>query len=441
MTHATRPPARRPWHPVEVSSKAFWSGPAPERDAAFAMLRATAPVSWQPPVEDPCLPGDSPGYWAVVAHRDIVEVSRRPEVFVSGQGVTFENMPARALRSSQSILAMDAPEHTRLRTLVSAAFTARQVRRAEDAVRACAAEVVSTVAARGHCDMVRDIAAALPTRTACGLLGVDRSEQDGVARAVTTITGWNDPEVRAGRDRVTALGEAGRHLTTVARRLIAARRREPADDLVSTLVHATVTGERLTDLEISAFFTLLCVAGIDTTQQTAAHAVAALHAYPGQREWLTADFEGRIDTAVEEMVRWASPVLTFRRTCVRDHRLGGRLIRTGEPVVLFYRSGNRDADVFAQPERFDLSRDPNPHLGFGGGGPHWCLGSQLARSQLRCLLREMFTQIPDFRAGTPVPLVGNFIHGLKSLPLRFTPVRPDPPHPDPQRSSSDDDDR
>ena len=408
---------------IDLSAKAFWALSSVEREKAFAILRAERPVSWQPPVEDQWMHDpDDIGYWAVVRHADIVEVSRRNDVFVSGQGVQFENLPPEVLRGSQSILAMDPPDHTKIRKLISAAFTPKQIRRIEHQIAANAKDIVAGIAARGEADLVSDVSARLPLRTVCDMIGIDPAEQPAVAHAAEVITGWNDPDVRGGRDRAEALGEVGRYLTKLARRLAAARREEPREDLVTSLVQAEVDGERLTDLEISSFFTLLCVAGTDTTRQTVSHAVRALTDHPGQRAWLLEDFEGRIGSAIEEFLRWASPVMTFKRTCVTDFELSGQQIRAGDKVAMFYPSGNWDTDVFDNPDEFDLSRNPNPHVGFGGGGAHYCLGNQLAKTQLRVLFRELLHTLPDIEAGEPVMLAGHLIHGIKSMPIRFTPA-------------------
>ena len=422
MTAARTDAIIRPYHEIDLSSKAFWAKSATEREASFAQLRDHSPVSWQPPVEDSWLPEpDDPGYWAVVRHADIVDVSRRSEVFISGLGVQFENLPPDVLRGSQSILAMDPPDHTKIRKLISAAFTPRQVKRIEDQIKRNAAELVDAIAARGDAEFVSEVAAKLPMRTVCDMIGIARGEQEKVAHAAEVITGWNDPEVRGGRERGPALAEVGWYLTKLARTLAAQRRAEPRDDLISALVNAEVDGERLNDIEISSFFTLLCVAGTDTTRQTATHAVKALTDFPDQRAWLMEDYDGRINSAIEEFVRWASPVMTFRRTAIEDTELAGQPIKAGDKVVMFYPSGNWDTRVFHDPDTFDLSRSPNPHVGFGGGGNHFCLGNQVAKSQLRALFRELLTRIPDFRAGDPVMLEGNFIHGVKSMPIHFTP--------------------
>nr|WP_255497810.1 cytochrome P450 [Pseudonocardia sp. SID8383] len=208
-------------------------------------------------------------------------------------------------------------------------------------------------------------------------------------------------------------------LHTASFELSALRRESPADDLMTALVQAEVDGDALTDEEIAAFFVLLCVAGNDTTRQTSSHAILALDRNPGQKRLLTEEFDDRITPAVEEFVRWASPVLTFRRTATRDTEIRGQRIAEGERVVMFYHSGNRDDAVFADPHVFDITRAENPHVGFGGGGPHFCLGHHLARTQLRALFHQLLTRVPDLSVGEPEWLTGNFINGIKRLPVTF----------------------
>lgn len=414
--------ASRPSDPIDLSSSRFWASTAAERERSFRELRRERPVSWQKPVEDQWFDDESDvGYWAVVRHADIVTVSKRSDVFVSGLGVQFENLPPQVLRSSQSILAMDAPEHTLKRRLISSAFTPKQVARIQDQIAANAAEIVSEISAKKTADFVSEVAALLPTRTVCDMIGVAPEDRAGVARAAELITAWKDPEVREGRERGPALFEAGMHLSSLARKLAEERRKDPRDDLMSALALAEVEGEFLTDSDISAFFTLLAVAGTDTTRQTAAHALRALTLFPEQRDWLMEDFDERIGGAIEEFVRWASPVMTFKRTAVREFELGGQRIEPGDKVALFYASGNWDSAVFDEPDRFDLSRQPNPHLGFGGGGIHFCLGNQVAKMQLKALFREVLHRLPDIAAAEPVLLEGNFIHGVKRMAVSFTP--------------------
>jgi cytochrome P450 len=211
-------------------------------------------------------------------------------------------------------------------------------------------------------------------------------------------------------------------LTAAALDLAEERRSAPGEDLMTALVEAEVDGERLTEEEIGAFFVLLAVAGNDTTRHTTSHAMRALCEFPAQRQLLTDDLEGRLETAVEEFVRWATPVMTFRRNATHDTEMRGQPIAGGDKVVMFYVSANRDEEAFEQPERFDVLRSPNRHVGFGGGGPHYCLGASLARTQLRAIFTELLTRLPDIDVGKPEPLVGNFINGIKRMPCRFTPV-------------------
>ncbi len=212
------------------------------------------------------------------------------------------------------------------------------------------------------------------------------------------------------------MGESIFALAGTALEMVQARRAEPQDDLMTSLVHAEVDGERLTDDEITAFFCLLAVAGNDTTRNTITHGVKALQDFPEQRRWLAADFEGRIGPAIEEFVRWASPVVTFRRTATRDVELAGHQIAAGEKVVMFYPSGNRDESVFDNPDTLDLGRELNPHLAFGGGGPHYCMGNMLAKRQLRALFEELLFRVPNLSVGEPQYLVSSFVHAVKRLP-------------------------
>jgi cytochrome P450 len=414
--------AKRPHDRIELSSETFWSKTAAERERSFAILRKERPVSWHPPVEDPLLEDpDDPGYWAVVRHADIAEVSRRHDVFVSGQGVMFANIPDDLLEASQSFLAMDAPRHTKIRRLISAAFTPKQVRRIEDQIKANAKATVAELAAAGSgVDFVRHCASKLPLRTISDMIGIPEDQRVQSAQAANDLVSWADPQHLAGREPLAMLLSSQTYLHQVAFQLTEERRVRPTDDLMTNLVQAEIDGERLSDDEIAAFFVLLSVAGNDTTRQTTSHALKALTHFPKQREWLMADFDGRIGRAVEEFVRWASPVMTFRRTALTDFELAGQLISAGEKVVMFYASGNWDSAVFTNPERFDLSRDPNPHLGFGGGGAHFCLGNQVAKAQLRAIFRELLRQLPDIQAGEPQYLAGNFVHAIRAMPCTFT---------------------
>lgn len=411
----------RGYDPIDLSSRAFWSTTAADRERSFAVLRAERPVSWHPPVEDAMLNDpDDPGFWAVTRHADIVTVSRTNEVFRSGKGVMFENYPEELLESTQSFLAMDPPRHTMLRKLATAAFTPRQVRRIEDSIKANAKTIVEELRAAGSgADFVEHCAKELPLRTLSDMVGIPDSEREPVARAADALVSTNDPVYLDGRNPLEVMFENVMYLHQVAATLAAERRDHPGDDLFSSLVNAEVDGDRLTDADVAAYFVLLAVAGNDTTRQTTSHALKALTDFPDQRAWLLEDFDNRIGTAVEEFIRWASPVMNFRRTAATDYELGGQTIRAGEKVAMFYPSGNWDDRVFDHPDRFDLSRDPNPHVGFGGGGQHYCLGTHVARAQLRAIFGELLRQLPDIEAGDPEYLAGSFIHGIRKMPCTF----------------------
>ena len=411
----------RAYDPIDLSSRAFWSTSAQDRERSFAELRAERPVSWHPPVEDALMtdPND-PGYWALTRRADIVAVSRNNEVFLSGKGVIFENVPEELLEASQSFLAMDPPRHTFLRKLVSAAFTPRQVRRIEDSIQANAKSIVEELKAAGSgADFVEHCAKELPIRTLSDMVGIPEADRHRVEHAADAIVSWADPAYLDGRQPMEVLFEAQMTVHQVAFALAAERREHPGDDLFSSLVNAEVDGDRLADADIAAFFVLLAVAANDTTRQTTSHALKALTDFPDQRAWLLEDFDNRIGCAIEEFVRWASPVMTFRRTAATDFEVNGQTIRAGEKVVMFYPSGNWDTEVFEHPERLDLSRSPNPHVGFGGGGVHFCLGAHVARAQLRAIFGELLRQLPDIQAGEPVYVPGNFIHGIRSMPCTF----------------------
>ena len=411
----------RPYDPVDLSSRSFWSSTAAQRERSYALLRAERPVSWHPALECSMLDDPSdPGFWAVTRHRDIVAVSRANDVFRSGRGVMFETFPEEMLETTQSFLAMDPPRHTTLRKLATAAFTPRQIRRIEDSIKASAAAIVGELKAAGSgADFVEHCAKELPLRTLSEMVGIPDSERDSVAWAADALVSTNDPVFLAGRDPLAVMGENIMYLHQVASELAAARRASPGEDLFSSLVNTEVDGDRLSDAEVAAYFVLLAVAGNDTTRQTASHALKALTDFGDQRAWLLADFDRRIGVAVEEFVRYASPVMTFRRTAASDYELAGQVVRAGDKVAMFYASGNWDDTVFDHPDRLDLSRDPNPHVGFGGGGQHYCLGTHVARAQLRALFAELLHQLPDIQAGEPQYLAGSFIHGIRAMPCTF----------------------
>jgi cytochrome P450 len=408
---------------VDLGSLDFWGRPAEERDSYFAELRRVAPISRHRPPEDIMeLPDqERMSYWAIVRYEDVRRISRDPESFCSGQGTQFADAPPEFLEASLSFLAMDAPRHTKLRGLVSAAFTPRQVARIEDGIRVNARRIVAEAAPSGGGDFVELIAKQLPLVTISDMIGVPEPDRDRVVAAADLLVTATDPEAFGDRPPVEVLGEALWTLTSFATELAAHREQKPADDLMTALVQAEVDGERLTHAEIAAFFVLLSVAGNDTTRHTTSHAMRALTVHPEQRAVLMEDLDERLPAAVEEFVRWASPVMTFRRTTTREVELHGQRLAAGEKVVLFYHSGNRDERAFEDPWRFDVTRDPNRHLGFGGGGPHYCLGASLARTQLRSIFGELLRVIPDIQAEEPELLRSAFIHGVKRMDCSFSP--------------------
>jgi cytochrome P450 len=409
--------------PISLSTPAFWAQSPAERDAAFAVLRREAPVSWQPPTEGGLRmvdPGpEDRGYWAVVRYHDVVAVSRDVETFVSGAGITLEPIPAELVEITASIIGMDGDRHHQFRRLISSAFTPRQVARIEQQIRRQARSIVDGLVDHGPGDFVELVSRRLPMWTISEMVGVPDADRERVNHAADSIVAWNDPEHCGDQHPLDLFVTSMIELRTAAIELADRRRREPADDLMSGLVHAEIDGQRLTDDEIAAFFVLLSVAGNDTTRNTISHGMLALSRHPEQRRWLMEDFDGRSRTAVEEMVRWATPVFNFRRTATRDVILGGQPVRAGDWVVLFYTSANRDEAAFTDPQRFDLSRDPNHHLGFGGGGPHFCLGAFLARTQLRAIFDQLLHRVPDLEIGEPEYLISNFIHGIKRLPCHL----------------------
>jgi methyl-branched lipid omega-hydroxylase len=400
----------------------FWTLPLEEREGAFARLRAERPVAWcrAPDVEFFA----TEGYYAITRHRDIIEASRHPEHFCSGHGATSVfDMPAEFNEFYGSMINMDDPRHARLRRIVSRAFTPAITRGIEEHVQVVASEIVDQVAPLGECDFVTEIASRLPLRVICEMMGVPASQYQFVLDRSNVILGAGDPEYIPDRDDiVTAVLSAGQDLASLMRDLALSRRENPVEDLTSALVNAEVDGERLTEDELASFFILLCVAGNETTRNAISWGLTLLTDNRDQREIWRSDFERVAPTAIEEIVRIASPVIWMRRTATCDAELGGHSLHEGERLLLFYWSANRDESVFEDPYRFDVLRTPNEHVGFGGPGAHFCLGAHLARREITVMFRELFARLPDIEAsGEPQRLHSNFINGVKHLQCSFTP--------------------
>jgi cytochrome P450 len=420
-THVTE---TLPLDQINLADIEFWARPWAEREGAFRTLRRERPVAHFDEPEIPGVPHGDRGWLAITRHADILEMSRRPDVFCSGQGATsIPDMPPQMLDFYGSMINMDDPRHQRLRGIVSRRFTPRMVQKMMDDVDRVAARVVDDVIARGEVEFVSEIAARLPLIVICDLMGISESHHQFVFDQSNIILSGGDPEfIPEGTDPIMAFLQAGSALAQLVQDLAQHRTANPTDDLTSALVSTALDGERLTDEEIASFFILLAVAGNETTRTAIAHALWAFHQHPEQQRLWMADFEALAPTAVEEIVRWASPVIFMRRTVTRDVELNGHQYREGDKVALFYNSGNRDEAVFDDPYRFDLRREPNPHVGFGGPGPHFCLGAHLARREITVMFRELFRRIPDLRpVGEPAQLRSGFINGIKRLPATFTP--------------------
>jgi len=411
---------------IQLSDIAFWQRPLEEREGAFATLRAERPISFHEEPDVPML-GQGPGYWSITRYKDILEISRQPEIYSSARGgVNIIDLPPDFSEFFSSMIVMDDPRHARLRRIVSRGFTPQMLRRLEATVETAAARIIDEVVERGQCDFVTDIAAALPLEIICDMMGIAKSDYRFVFDRTNIILGAGDPDyVSDPAAIVPALLAAGQDLSNLVQDLAKVRRENPTEDLTSALLHAEVDGERLTDAEIGSFFVLLVVAGNETTRNAISHGMKALCDYPDQRRIWAQDFERVAPTAVEEIVRWASPVIHFRRTATRDTVLSGQKIAEGQKVVMWYNSANRDEDVFADPYRFDVRRTPNEHVGFGGPGPHFCLGAHLARREITVMFRMLMQRLPDLRiTEDPARLLSFFIHGIKRMPCEFTPGRP-----------------
>jgi methyl-branched lipid omega-hydroxylase len=414
---------------IDLSDLDWWIGPLDQRAEAFALLRAERPIA---PMILPGLPHlglpESP-YFALTRHADIVEVSRHPELYCSGKGTNIGDLPPDFLEFFGSMINMDDPRHARMRRIVSRGFTPRQLELMRADVESVAAEIVDEIAERGEADVVTEVAARLPLRIILDMMGIPRSQEAFVFDRTNVILGFTDPEyvtdIEDPAAVTAAILTAGGELAQLVSDLGEARIREPGNDLVSALVTSELDGEHLTPQELASFFILLVVAGNETTRNAIAHGLWAISEHPDQRQRWLDDIDGLMPTAVEEIVRWASPVIHFRRTVTRDGvRLGDHTFSEGDKVVLWYWSGNRDEAVFADPHTFDLGRTPNEHIGFGGPGPHFCLGAHLARREISVMFRELLTRLPDIHAvREPERLRSSFINGIKHLHAEWTPTR------------------
>lgn len=373
---------------------------------AMARLRADSPAH---PVQLP----DLPRMWLVTRHEDVVRISRDDATFSSADGNTL--IRARSGPNSAMLPGLDPPRHTHFRKLVNQGFTARNVLRLEGSMRHVARTIVDDVVAKGSFDAVPDISAELSLQVIAEVIGVPQEDRLKIfhwSNAIGSL-GIEDPDYAPTPE---ALGEAAIAMMGYCAELVKRRRADPQDDILSALIAAEVDGERLTGNQLGEFFLLLAIAGNETTRNTMSHAILALSEHPEQRAALAAD-PSLIPAAVDEMLRWTTPVLHFRRTVAEDCEIAGQQVPAGDWVAMHYLSANRDETIFNDADRFDITRKDAVHAAFGGGGTHFCLGAQLAKLELRIMLEELYGRIPELTVTGPTSrLRSSFFHGIKSLP-------------------------
>ncbi|MGW0787858.1 cytochrome P450 [Streptomyces sp. NPDC002911] len=408
---------------ADLADPAFWRLPRPERLSAFARLRKLdAPVLFTPRT------GSRTPFYALVKHADVRAASRQPQVFASAPGATVpEPAPWAKALFGNSMVNMDGAEHAGLRRTISRAFTPRLLAAAEENIGAVARRLVDEMIVEGPGDFMRASPSRMPFEVICDLMGIPVRHRARIAARIDRASEYVGVR-RRGRARLRV---PGRGLRSLARMqwdmagIARERRRAPADDVISALVRADVGGQALSSRQLGAFFSLLLVAGVETTRNAIAHGMVLLTAHPEQRALLESDFDRYADGAVDEIVRHSTPIIQFRRTVVAECALGGHTFLPGEKVVLLYASANRDPAVFDDPDSFDITRSPNTHLGYGGGGPHHCLGAHLAKLEMKALFREMLTRLEGVRtSGEPGLVDSNFDNRVNFLPYTFGKVHP-----------------
>jgi cytochrome P450 len=413
--------------PSQLIEPTFWRQPLADRMAQFADLReqgSILPVEVHNPMTE-----SSEVFHALTRYDEVVQVSKRPDEFCSGKGaISIFDMPMEMLEFFGSFINMDNPRHANQRRIVAYSFTPNELQGVLESVESIATEVIDGFCERGEVDLVEVLSQPFPLLIICDMMGIPRSEFKTVLDATNVILSGGDVEFMGDGDPMAAYLNAGIALSTLMGELIEERRANPTNDLTSKLVHNNLPEDLLTPAEITSFFVLLAVAGNDTTRTAISHGVNLLSMNPDQRAIWQADVEGVTNSAVEEIVRAASPVTFMRRTATGDVTLAGQDFHEGDKFVMFYGAANRDPRVFDDPERFDVLRQPNPHVGFGGPGPHFCLGANLARREVAIIFRELFRRLPDLEVtGDAVPLASEgipLVTGIKHLPVTFTPTAP-----------------
>ena len=403
---------------IDLSDLEFWAGPRDVREATFKLLRDTPELQHfeEHVVEGSPFPPGA-GYYALTRHEDIWAVSRNAKLFCSGQGSNIGDLPQEMSEFFGSMINMDDPKHYRLRSIVSKGFTPKEVAKVEAMVVSKAKLIVERIQEQftdKTCDFVEHVAAALPLEIICDMMGIPPQDYGQILAWTNTILGIGDP------DFVTSYNDLMTHsleMFTYAQTLGESRRADPQDDITSAMMTSVVDGEELTPQEFGSFFILLVVAGNETTRNAISHGMMALTDFAEQRELLYGDFGAHAKTAIEEMVRWSTPVIHFRRTATEDTDINGFPVKAGDKVVMFYNSGNRDERAFDNPHRFDIARSMQPaQVGFGAGGAHFCLGANLARREMTTMFDEIHRSLPSLRiTGEPAYLQSNFINGIKRL--------------------------
>jgi cytochrome P450 len=396
---------------------AFWSRPIHEREAVFERMRGLPHPEFVPP-RLPWGPMAS-GYYALSKHADVVEVSRRPQDFSSEGAATILTPELNEFYGS--MITMDNPEHARLRRIVSRSFGRGMVPAFEAMAQREARRIVDQLIERGPGDFVRPVAAEMPIAVLSTMMGIPDEDYEFIFERTTTIMGSLDPEIVANpEEAASAVLGALRGLGDYIGGLREDRLAHPRNDVITKLVRVQDDGEQLTHQELVSFFVLLVNAGMETTRNAISQALVLLTAHPDQRQLLLSDFERHAKGAVEEILRIATPINWMRRDATRDCDMNGHRFRKGDQIYLFYWSANHDEKVFAEPRRFDITRDPNPHLAFGGVGPHFCLGAHLARIEIISLYRELLTSLPHIRAeGEPIRMASSFVESVKRLDCAF----------------------
>lgn len=407
-----------PLSEIDLSDPEFWTKPRDWRFGAFKTLRDESPFHFfeERLIEDSPIPPGR-GYRALVRHDDIWHVSRNAAQFCSGQGSNIGDLPVEINEFFGSMINMDDPKHFRLRSIVSRGFTPKEIGALEESVRVRSASVIDRMFERfpeRECDFVREVAALMPLQIICDMMGIPESDEEMIFNWTNTILGVGDPEYVGSFDDLVRVGG---EIFAYALALGEDRLKNPKDDIASVMMNAVVDGERLTAQEFGSFFILLVVAGNETTRTAIAHGMRELTLHRDQREIWFNDFETHTKTAVEEIVRYATPVIHFRRTATQDTEINGQPIKEGEKVVMFYQSGNRDERVFDDPDGFNIQRPSLPaQVGFGAGGPHFCLGANLARREIAVMFDEIRRRVPQLEiTSEPAYLQSSFINGIKRM--------------------------